>query len=65
MIVEAGLTRSWLEFRGGIVYDPAKGGLDLGQACGLDVRLGVPVSADLDAVLARSGLDHEAAAACS
>ena len=41
VIVEAGLTRPWLEFRGGIVYDAAKDGLDLGQACGLDVRLGV------------------------
>ena len=31
VIVEAGLTRPWLEFRGGIVYDPAKDGLDLGR----------------------------------
>ena len=38
VIVEAGLTRPWLEFRGGIVYSPAKEGLDLGEACGLDVR---------------------------
>ena len=40
VIVEAGLTRPWLEFRGGIVYNPAKEGLDLGEACGLDVRVG-------------------------
>jgi len=30
VIVEAGLTRPWLEFRGGIVYSPEKEGLDLG-----------------------------------
>ena len=44
VIVEAGLTRPWLAFRGGIVYNPAKEGLDLGEACGLDVRVGAPVS---------------------
>jgi len=42
VIVEAGLTRPWLEFRGGIVYSPAKDGLDLGEAC-------------VDAVLIRAG----------
>ena len=52
-----GLTRPWLEFRGGIVYSPAKEGLDLGEACGLDVRLGAPVSTDVDAVLARPDID--------
>src|SRR6187397_552493 len=57
VIVEAGLKRPWLEFRGGVVYDPAKDGLDLGEACGLDTRLGVPVSADADAVLARRDID--------
>jgi 4-hydroxy-tetrahydrodipicolinate reductase len=57
VIVEAGLTRPWLEFRGGIVYSPAKEGLDLGEACGLDVRLGAPVSTDVDAVLARPDID--------
>ncbi|CAN5597910.1 hypothetical protein BH20CHL7_BH20CHL7_18150 [soil metagenome] len=57
VIVEAGLTRPWLEFRGGIVYDAGKEGLDLGQACGLDVVLGAPVSADVDAVLARPDID--------
>ena len=57
VIVEAGLTRPWLEFRGGIVYDAAKDGLDLGEACGLDVRLGAPVSTDVDAVLARPDID--------
>ena len=57
VIVEAGLTRPWLEFRGGIVYDPAKDGLDLGEACGLDVRLGAPVSTDVDAVLGRPDID--------
>ena len=57
VIVEAGLTRPWLEFRGGIVYDSAKDGLDLGQACGLDVRLGAPVSTDVDAVLGRPDID--------
>jgi hypothetical protein len=57
VIVEAGLTRPWLEFRGGIVYDPAKEGLDLGEACGLDIRLGAPVSTDVDAVLARPDID--------
>ena len=40
VIVEAGLTRPWLESRGGIVYSAAREGLDLGEACGLDVRLG-------------------------
>ena len=57
VIVEAGLTRPWLEFRGGIVYDPAKDGMDLGEACGLDVRLGAPVSTDVDAVLTRPDID--------
>jgi hypothetical protein len=57
VIVEAGLTRPWLEFRGGIVYSAAKEGLDLGEACGLDVRLGAPVSTDVDAVLARPDID--------
>jgi hypothetical protein len=74
VIVEAGLTRPWLEFRGGIVYSPAKDGMDLGEACGLDVRLGAPVSTDIDAVLARPDIDvvfyaglgtpDEVAAAC-
>src|SRR5262245_62582365 len=74
IIVEAGLTRPWLEFRGGIVYDPAKDGLDLGEACGIAARLGAPVSADVDAVLARPDIDvvfyagigspEEVAAAC-
>ena len=57
VIVEAGLTRPWLTFRGGIVYSPAKEGLDLGEACGLDVRLDAPVSMDIDAVLARPDID--------
>ena len=56
-IVRAGLTRPWLEFRGGIVFTAAKEGLDLGEACGLDVSLGAPVSADIDAVLARPDID--------
>jgi hypothetical protein len=74
VIVEAGLSRPWLEFRGGMVYSPAKEGLDLGEACGLDVRLDAPVSMDIDAVLARSDIDvvfyaglgspDEVAAAC-
>ena len=33
VIVQAGLTRPWLEFRGGIVFSAAKEGLDLGEAC--------------------------------
>jgi hypothetical protein len=57
VIVEAGLTRPWLEFRGGIVYSPAKDGLDLGEAVGLDTRLGARVSTDVDAVLARPDID--------
>ena len=57
VIVEAGLLRPWIEFRGGIVYNDAKEGIDLGEACGLDVRLGAPVSADVDAVLARPDID--------
>jgi hypothetical protein len=57
VIVEAGLTRPWLEFRAGIVYADAKDGLDLGEACGLDVRIGAPVSTDVDAVLARPDID--------
>ena len=57
VIVEAGLTRPWLQFRGGIVYSSAKDGLDLGEACGLDVRLDAPVSTDVDAVLARPDID--------
>ena len=31
VIVEAGLIRPWIEFRGGIVYSAAKEGLDLGK----------------------------------
>ena len=57
VIVEAGLTRPWLAFRGGIAHDPAKDGLDLGDACGLGVRLDAPVSNDVDAVLARPDID--------
>jgi len=57
VIVEAGLTRPWLQFRGGIVYSPAKEGMDLGEACGLDVRLDAPVSMDIDAILARPDID--------
>jgi hypothetical protein len=57
VIVEAGLTRPWLELRGGIVYDPQKDGLDLGEACGLDARIGATVSTDVDAVLARPDID--------
>ena len=56
-IVRAGLTRPWLEFRGGIVYNPAKEGMDLGEACGLDVRVGATVSTDVDAVLQRPDID--------
>jgi hypothetical protein len=57
VIVEAGLHRPWLQFRGGIVYNAAKDGLDLGEACGLDVRIGAPVSTDVDAVLSRPDID--------
>jgi hypothetical protein len=57
VIVEAGLTRPWLEFRGGIVYSAAKDGMDLGEAVGIDVRLGAPVSTDIDAVLGRPDID--------
>ena len=57
VIVEAGLTRPWLEFRGGIAYSAAKDGLDLGEACGIDARLGARVSTDVDAVLARPDID--------
>ena len=57
VIVEAGLTRPWLVFRGGITYDPAKDGLDLGEACGLDVGLDAPVSMDVDAILGRPDID--------
>jgi hypothetical protein len=74
VIVEAGLTRPWLTFRGGIVYSAAKEGLDLGEACGLDVRLDAPVSTDIDAILGRPDIDvvfyaglgspDEVAAAC-
>jgi hypothetical protein len=56
-IVRAGLGRPWLDFRAGIVFTSAKEGLDLGEACGLDVRLGAPVSTDVDAVLARPDVD--------
>ncbi len=73
-IVRAGLTRPWLRFRGGITFSPAKEGRDLGEACGLDVRLDAPVSIDIDAVLARPDIDvvfyaglgtpSEVAAAC-
>ncbi len=56
-IVRAGIQRPWLDFRAGIVFTPAKEGLDLGRACGLDVRLDAPVTMDVDAVLARPDID--------
>ncbi|HZU20845.1 MAG TPA: hypothetical protein VE982_06475 [Gaiellaceae bacterium] len=56
-IVRAGLRRPWLEFRAGIAYTPAKDGLDLGEACGLDVHLDAPVSTDVEAVLGRRDID--------
>ena len=56
-IVRAGLTRPWLDFRAGITYTGGKEGLDLGEACGLDVRIGAPVTLDVDAVLARPDID--------
>ena len=56
-IVRAGLTRPWLEFRAGITFSAAKEGRDLGEACGLDVRLDAPVSTNIDAVLARPDID--------
>jgi hypothetical protein len=56
-IVRAGIGRSWLVFRAGITYTAAKEGLDLGEACGLELRLDAPVSTDVDAVLARDDVD--------
>jgi hypothetical protein len=56
-IVRAGLTRPWLEFRGGITFSAAKNGRDLGEACGLDIHLDAPVSTDIEAVLARPDID--------
>lgn len=56
-IVRAGLVRPWIEFRAGIVFTPGKEGLDLGEACGLDERLGAPVTMDVDAVLSRPDID--------
>ena len=56
-VVEAGLTRPWIDFKAGIVFSPAKEGIDLGEAVGLDVRLGAPCTMDVDAVLARPDID--------
>lgn len=56
-MLKAGLQRPWLEFRGGIVFNPAKDGLDLGEACGLERKVGAAVSTDVDAVLARPDID--------
>lgn len=56
-IVQAGLNRPWIDFKAGIVFTPAKEGIDLGEAVGLDVRLGAPCSMDVDAVLARPDID--------
>jgi 2,4-diaminopentanoate dehydrogenase len=56
-IVRAGLRRPWLNFRAGIAFTPTKEGLDLGEACGLDVHLDAPVSTDADAVLGRADID--------
>lgn len=56
-IVRAGMLRPWLDFKAGIVFTPAKEGMDLGEACGLDVRLDAPVTVDPDAVLARDDID--------
>jgi hypothetical protein len=44
VIVEAGLTRPWLEFRGGIVYSAAKEGMDLGSPNGYYVYSGGKVA---------------------
>jgi hypothetical protein len=56
-IVRAGLGRPWLDFRAGIAFTPTKDGLDLGEACGLDVHLDAPVSTDAEAVLGRTDID--------
>jgi len=56
-IVRAGLRRPWLDFRAGIVFTPAKEGMDLGEACGLDMRLDAPVTTDAESVLARDDID--------
>lgn len=56
-MLKAGLQRPWLQFRGGIVFNPAKDGLDLGEACGVDEKVGATVSTDVDAVLARPDID--------
>jgi hypothetical protein len=56
-IVRAGLGRPWLDFKAGIVFTAEKDGLDLGEACGLDVRLDAPITTDADAVLARPDVD--------
>jgi hypothetical protein len=56
-IVRAGTRRPWLDFKAGIVFTPAKEGKDLGEACGLDVRLDAPVTVDADEVLARDDID--------
>jgi len=74
-LVRAGADRPWLDFRAGIVFDRAKEGLDLGEVCGLDRQLGVRLTVDADAVLARPDVDvvfyaglgtaNEVADACS
>jgi len=56
-MLRAGLLRPWLDFRAGIVFNPAKDGLDLGEACGLATRVGANVSTDVEAVLARPDID--------
>lgn len=49
--------RPSLELVGGIDVDPKKVGRDLGEVIGLGRRLGVPVSSDMDAVLAEHDVD--------
>jgi 4-hydroxy-tetrahydrodipicolinate reductase len=49
--------RPSLELVGGIDVDPGKVGRDLGQVIGLGRPLGVPVSGDMDAVLAEHDVD--------
>jgi len=44
--------RAGVELVGGIDVDPEKAGRDLGEVCGLDRPLGVPVRADAEAALA-------------
>ena len=56
-IARVAASREHIEIVGGVDIDPTKVGQDLGKVIGLSTRLGIPVHAELEAALARTGAD--------